>query len=101
MNGRRNRRRGAEVEREIVDMLRGSGVAAEKISRSGYTGPDIVIRDQYPAECKLRKGGWKTIARWLVGVNILFLREGGKREPMVVLDWKTFVELMGGGQNVD
>jgi Holliday junction resolvase len=94
--GRRNRLRGKQVENEIVNLLRDSGIAAERVSRVGYTGPDIQVHDEYLAEVKLRKGGFKTISRWLSGVNILFLREHGVRLPYVVIRFDLFVKLMGG-----
>lgn len=96
MNPKRNRRRGAEVENQIVNMLREAGVAAEKISRTGYTGPDMLIRDEFLGECKLRKGGWKLILDWLAPVHILFLRQHGVREPIVVMRFGLFIRLLGG-----
>lgn len=93
---KRNREKGAETEREIVNRLRDAGVAAEKASRSGYTGFDIIIQDTYTGESKRRKGGWPVIERWLQDVDFLFLRRDGSKKITVVMDMTIFVKLMGG-----
>lgn len=101
MDGRRNRRRGAMTEREIVNMLRDAGIAAEKISRSGYIGPDLRIQDEFTAEVKHRKGGMSILTRWLAGVDMLFIREAQKREPIVVMPYHVLVRLLGGNNETD
>lgn len=96
MDGRRNRRRGAETEREIVHMLRGAGIAAEKISGMYKPGPDLRIQDEFLAEVKHRKGGMSILNRWLSGADMLFIREAQKREPIVVMPYHVLVKLLGG-----
>jgi len=49
MTGSGSRRKGARGERELADIL-----AAEKISRSGYTGPDLTFHGR-PVEVKRRR----------------------------------------------
>ena len=92
--GKRNRRRGKEVENEVVNLLRDAGIPAERISRVGYTGPDIQVSDTYLGEVKLRREGFKLLRRWMSGAHLLFLRSQGDRIPVVVMDWQTFLELL-------
>lgn len=96
--GRNNRRRGANIEREIVRFHQDEGIPAEKMSRTGHSGVDISIADEFAAEVKSRKGGsgFDTINRWLDGNEILFLREVGKPDPTVVLTWATYLKLLKG-----
>ena len=47
-------------------------------------------------ECKARAGGegFKTLARWLDGADLLFLR-ADRAEPIVCLPWSTWVKVVG------
>ena len=94
--GRGNKRKGADIERQIVRLLQDHGVAASKDSRTGYMGHDLLIGDEFLAEVKFRQneGGWKTLERWLAGVKLLFLRKPQDTKPLVVMDFDTFVLLM-------
>ena len=93
--GKSSRTKGARVEREIVTLLQNFGIPAEKLSRSGYTGPDVQIADEFTGEVKARKTGegFKTIQNWKSGVDILFLKSN-HNTPMVVLDFSLFVKLI-------
>lgn len=91
---RRSRKKGQEVEREVVHALQALEVDVQKLSRSGYTGPDLLVGGKYLGEVKVRATGWKSISGWLKGVNVLFLREGGSRNVMVVLRLEDYAELL-------
>ena len=64
--GKRSRRTGNREERSLAAQLPG----ARKISRSGYTGPDIEWRGR-TIEAKYRTDGFTTLYRWLREVQIL------------------------------
>ena len=64
--GKRSRRTGNREERSLAAQLPG----ARKISRSGYTGPDIEWRGRL-LEAKYRTDGFTTLYRWLRDVQIL------------------------------
>ncbi len=92
---RMQRSKGLRVEREIVCLHHDVGIPCEKISRSGYTGPDLRIADEFLGEVKTRKSGegFATLERWLGEADVLFLRRDRQR-PMVVMPWETYVRLM-------
>lgn len=93
------RDKGARVEREIVNMHREAGISAERVPLSGAAGGsftgDIVIGGNLRAEVKARKdgAGFVTLEGWLGDNDILFLKRN-RRDPMVVMDWQTYVSLM-------
>lgn len=100
MSGRSARQKGNRAEREIVALHRGMGLHAERVPLSGaaggsYTG-DVMIAKKWRAEVKARKGGagFKVIEGWLDDNDLLFLRRN-RAEPLVVLPWATYQELMG------
>ena len=64
--GKRSRRTGNREERDLAAQLPG----ARKISRSGYTGPDVEWRGRH-IEAKYRTDGFTTLYRWLRDVQIL------------------------------
>lgn len=97
---RRSRRKGQQVEREIVHALQAEGIEAEKLSRTGYDGPDLLVAKKYLGESKMRASGWKTISGWLKGVNVLFLREGGSKAIMVVLRLEDYTALLRASSGV-
>lgn len=97
---RRSRKKGQQVEREVVHALQAEGIEAEKLSRSGYTGPDILVAKKYLGESKMRATGWKTISGWLKKANVLFLREGGSRAIMVVLRLEDYAALLRASSGV-
>ena len=67
--GKRSRRTGAREERNLAALLPG----ARKISRSGYTGPDIEWLGRH-IEAKFRGDGFALLYRWLRDVQILAVR---------------------------
>ena len=92
---RMQRSKGLRVEREIVCLHHDAGLPCEKISRSGYTGPDLRIADEFQAEVKSRKSGegFSTLDRWLGTNDVLFLRRA-RQAPFVVMPWSIYERLM-------
>ena len=76
--GKRSRRTGNREERNLVAQLPG----ARKISRSGYSGPDIEWRGR-EIEVKYRTDGFALPYRWLRDVQILAIRR--PREPWLMV----------------
>jgi len=93
--GRMQRNKGSRVEREIVNLHHDIGVAASKESRSGYTGPDLLIADEFLCEVKARANGegFAQIERWLGSNDVLFLKRD-RQKPMVCLPWSTWIKLL-------
>lgn len=87
------RAKGYRVERLIVDMHRDAGIPCEKVSRSGYTGEDLIIADEFRGEVKGRKEALKTIQGWIKDCDILIVKPD-REQPMVVLPWATYVALI-------
>lgn len=91
-----SRRKGARVERELVALLQDSGFAAEKTSRSGYTGHDLTVpflgKDR-TVECKVRGGdGFSQLYRWLGPVEFLIVK-ADRKEPLIIIRLKQACEL--------
>lgn len=93
--GRSARAKGARVEREIVKTLQEAGIPAEKISRTGHTGDDIKIADEFSGEVKARKNsnGFRSVETWKRPVDVLFLK-GNHQPPLAVVDLDFFTKLM-------
>lgn len=97
--GRRNRRAGREIENEVANWIRDQGIPAERISRTGSPGDDIVVADCWSYEVKGRGSaeGFKTLMTWMKDNPGMFLRVGGKRGPvLVVLTPEHWAELVRG-----
>jgi Holliday junction resolvase len=96
--GKFSRDKGGRIEREIVNLLKGEGIHAERVPLSGAAGGqfvgDIKFLD-YVAEVKARKGGtgFKTIERWLGDNDMLFLRRD-RAAPLVVMPWSQLIPLL-------
>lgn len=100
--GKRSRDKGKRVELEIVHRHRDLGIDAERVPLSGASGGrftgDIVI-DQggstLRAEVKARAdgAGFKQLETWLGDNDLLFLRRD-RAEPMVLLTWRTYADLI-------
>jgi hypothetical protein len=87
------RSKGARVERLMVQMHHDAGIPCEKVSRSGYTGEDLMIADEFRGEVKARKEPMKTAIGWLAGRDLLFVKPD-REPPMVIMTWDTYVALM-------
>jgi hypothetical protein len=94
MPGKHSRSKGARIEREIVAIHDEIPCPAEKVSRSGYTGEDLVIADEFSAEVKARSEGFKLLDRWLGDNSLLFIRKDGIRYPGVYMPWRVYAQLM-------
>lgn len=85
-----SRQKGARVERALVKLLQEQGLAAEKISRTGYRGPDLTIpllgKDR-PVEVKARANGFGRLYDWIDGVEFLIVK-ADRREPLLVMRLK-------------
>jgi len=94
------RKKGDRFERELVAKLRKAGIPAIRVPMSGGGSiPGDVLygpNHRYRAEAKKRKdgAGFKVLEKWLAGNESLILGRD-YAEPMVVLDWGVFTELMG------
>jgi hypothetical protein len=99
-------RKGARIEREIVDRHKALGTHAERYPLSGASrfrgsGHDIDLylfgRDEAPtvAEMKSRKNGtgFATLERWLAEYDALFLRRNNA-DPLVLLPWRMWARLL-------
>ena len=101
--GKSQRDKGSRVERELVNRLKDSGVTAQRVPLSGmcagYKG-DIELQvggEPWVAEVKSRAqaSGWRMVKVWLGENDLLFLREDGVKDPLVVMNWNRFMDLMG------
>ena len=92
--GRRNRQRGAELQRQAVRMAKEFGLKAYNSDRGGaqYEKGDIEIEGRYYG-CKRRT----TIAKWLKPEKnedgVVVREDRGK--PYIVLDYEFFVSVLG------
>lgn len=103
--GKRERDKGARIEREIVHRHEEMGVHAQRVPLSGAAGGrfsgdvDVYVMglDAAPfvTEVKARANasGFKSIKQWLGENDALFLREDGE-DPLVVLSWPAWKLLM-------
>jgi hypothetical protein len=102
-----SRDKGARIEREIVARHAEIGVTAERVPLSGAAhyqgnGADIDIYafgpDAAPlvGEVKARGdgSGFAMLERWLSDYDLLLLRRD-RREPLIVLPWRTWARLLG------
>jgi len=84
---RASRRKGAEAERALVRHLQARGFAAEKISRTGYRGPDLsvpLLGIDRSVEVKCRARAFGQIYSWLANSDLLIVR-ANRKEPLVIL----------------
>ena len=91
VSGKGARGKGSRGEREIVQLLAEYGIEAHKVSRSGYTGADILVNGVL-AEVKRQESMSKKDWEWLDQTDdakILFKRVNGKRW-LVVMDLDTY-----------
>jgi Holliday junction resolvase len=107
MSGAGHRRKGARVERDLVDRHKSIGVHAERYPLSGasrFRGSahdiDIYVlgANEPPliAEVKARAngGGFATLEKWLGSYDALFLRRD-RGEPLVFLPWRVWARILG------
>ena len=93
-----SKRKGDGFEREVVDILKQSGLTAKKIPLSGavegFKG-DIQLwkAGRYRTlECKRRRRGFATLYGWLADNYALVVRDD-RTEPLVVMRLTDFAEI--------
>lgn len=92
------RQKGSRVERELVARHLEAGIPAKRVplsgAQAGWKG-DIRIGDYLVAEVKARRNGegFATLEKWLGDNALLFLKRD-RREPMVVVEWQTYLRLV-------
>ena len=92
-NGRRNRQRGQEGEREIVALVRadlGLDLKGRRLGQERDGGHDVDI-GYLRAQVKRRKR-LKALYEFLEGADVACLRADGERW-LVLMDWPLFVKL--------
>jgi hypothetical protein len=90
-----SRRKGARTELALVRLLQNHGFAAEKISRSGYVGPDAsvpLLGVDRRVEVKCRGNGFRQLYEWLNGADFLIVKADW-HEPLVVAPLKFAAEI--------
>lgn len=92
--GRRNRQRGAELEREVVRAARELGLDAERVQgRAGAArlgDPDVLIDEDIRVECKRRRTLPAYLTDWLDGVDATVIRED-RGTALVVMPMRTWL----------
>jgi hypothetical protein len=91
--GRRNRQRGQEGEREIVQLVRddfGLELKGRRLGQERDGGHDVDI-GTLKAQVKRRKR-LAGLYEWLEGADVACVRADGKGW-LVVMDWKVFAKL--------
>lgn len=90
--GKKSRDKGNRVERQIVDILRGSGFAdAQRVPLSGaalgaFAG-DVsltVCEENWRGEVKCRADGFGRLYAWLQPVRFLVVK-ADRRDPLIVM----------------
>jgi Holliday junction resolvase len=90
-----SRRKGARTERALVRLLQNHGFTAEKVSRSGYVGPDLsvpLLGIDRRVEVKCRGNGFRQLYDWLDGADFLIVK-ADRLEPLVVVPLKFATEI--------
>ena len=91
----RSRRKGVRNELALVRFLQNNGFAAEKTSRTGYTGSDLsvpLLGIDRRVEVKCRGNGFRQLYGWLDGADLLIVR-ADRCEPLVVLPLRLATEI--------
>jgi hypothetical protein len=102
---RHSRDKGARIEREIVNLHRTAGIAAQRVPLSGAAGGlftgDLVVDGLGRAEVKARAdgAGFALLERWLADHDGLFLRRD-RAQPLVLLPWRVYLRLLTRGQDI-
>lgn len=99
--GKRNRQRGAEFERELVNLFRAHGLKSERVPLSGattYAKDDVVVvpsfeNEPWRGECKRKASVPKWITDALGECQFMAMR-GDKQEALVVIRATLFAELL-------
>jgi len=104
MSGRKSKQKGYRAENALVHLHQAMGIPAERVPLSGAAGGlfsgDLLIScgtKQLKAESKSRKtgSGFKVLEGWLGENDLLFIKRD-RQQPMVVMEWDTYAQLIGG-----
>ena len=101
MSGRYARDKGARRERAIVRLLEMAGLAATKISRTGYTGADLaipLIGRQLRCDVKSRGTGFRQLYTWLAKVDLL-IAAADRQPPLVITSFALATQIARAAQN--
>jgi len=90
MSGKRSRDKGARAERDFAKRIGGRRVPLSGAMK-GYKGDVIGLGMTW--ECKKRKGGFKTLYKWL-GENDALAIQADRKEWLVVIPLYKFEELI-------
>lgn len=99
MSGRKSKRKGDRIERELVQRHKALGLAAQRVPLSGAAGGlfagDVLVPGVGRIEVKARANGsgFVTLAKWLGTADALVLRQD-HAEPLVLLPWATYSRLV-------
>jgi Holliday junction resolvase len=91
-----SRDKGLRFERAIVKLLQDRGLAAEKISRTGYSSADLsvpILNADRRVECKVRKDAFRELYRWLEASDLLIVRSD-RNQPLVILPLRLASEIL-------
>jgi Holliday junction resolvase len=99
VSGARHRRKGDRLERAVVRVLQGRGLAAERVPLSGAArgrfGGDVSVpllgRDRR-IEVKARSSGFRQLYDWLGDHDFLIVK-ADRREPLVILPLSLATEI--------
>lgn len=96
--GSLSRRKGANAEREVVNMAREHGLTASRTWETAQC-PDPTVRacdvkiEGQPFQCKFKASGFTPLYEGLEGVAGLFVRQNGG-QWLVVLDAQDFLSYL-------
>lgn len=81
--GKKSRDKGAQGEREVVNLLKAAGHEAQRtapLQAAGgvQDGADVLLNNKDKIEVKRRKNGFKSLYSWLEESDYLFLRADRK-----------------------
>jgi Holliday junction resolvase len=91
----KSRRKGMKNENALVRFLQSRGFAAEKTSRTGYTGADLsvpLLGVDHAVECKVRANGFQKLYTWLENADLLIIR-ADRSKPLVVTPLELAAEI--------
>ena len=89
MSGKHSRNKGARFEREVVNLIAGSGIKSMRVPLSGSTWMkgDVKVeigKKSFTLECKARSSGFKFLYDNL-GVNDALVLKSDRQQPLIVM----------------
>jgi hypothetical protein len=82
-------------------LLEHAGFAATKVSRTGYTGPDLsipLIGRDLRCEVKSRGTGFRQLYSWIAEVDLLFV-SSDRQPPLVIIPFALATQIARAAQN--